>query len=82
MISQVGHSLIKSVAALLGVEAPNAAGEPPQEESPMKEESPEVGQKRIPLTSGDDLGGDFEGLGVDEEPALGTRKKKKMRKLQ
>lgn len=66
------------VASLLGIHLKDDHGISKEEEVPTKEVNNEVGQKRAALTSGDELGGDFEGLDV-EDPASERKTKKKKR---
>ena len=69
---------MSAIASNLGMEVKDfgieAAGKSSKREDVIE---PKVGHKRAALTSGDDLGGDYEELGVNDAAGEGRRKQKK-----
>ena len=66
-------------------QAANALGVTSFQQSSVQEDNtskvtPELNRKRAALSSGDDLGGDFAGLGVEDPGTEGKAKKKKRMK--
>ena len=72
----MGPKLISQAASALGVQITQ---ESKVATDSVSKATPEVSRKRAVLSSGDDLGGDFEGLDVEDSGAEGQKKKKKKR---
>ncbi len=73
---QVGPKLARVVGAALGISINSSPATGEAEDTRGSAPAVAVGAKRV-LASGDDLGGDFEGLKVDDD---GGGKKKKRKK--
>ena len=72
----MGSKLVSQAASALGMQIHQETTVP---EIPVSRATPEVSRKRAPLSSGDDLGGDFEGLDVEDLSTEGQKKKTKKR---
>lgn len=64
---------MSQAASILGVEITAQSEE--KRDTTMNEATP-LSRKRVALSSGDDLGGDFEGLGMEDEGGEGKKKKR------
>lgn len=76
--------MVSQIRTQLGMPTPQGTTKT-NEEKHSNEDAPIVGQKRTApvravFTSGDDLGGDFEGLEVgDEDAEKGVKKKRRLK---